>query len=1377
MSTRMRWLIVLLTVGSVSLWGTVFYVIYRAVQAEQEGPLFGGQAFGPRVAEDPAQRRQEVARAFNQPGKLNEVLAREPRALFERLQAACRARDFDAASRCFDFDRMFEEAWQGPGLFPRRENDRGAMQRALRQGGERSLAASIDQFGWARVEIKSVTPGRGPDEVVVIIRHRDDAGVSNRLRWWLRRGPDGWKVFDFEDLAASLRLTAIIALGMPAAQGAPPPAWAGSVGFFKQTQDALRAGDFARAEKALQQVAQAHFPGPLESCRWLLLGVVHVETDRPAEALTDCDRAERHNPDLPALHLLRGRACNRLGRHEEALAHVRKFTALLGDDNETYYEVGLAEAGLGRTAEAVAALRKSLDDEPNSPGSLGELCKVLPQGRKAELAERFLKMPRPAEQFYHLADGAWRRGDRESVEVLATALRRRDPNEPDAAFYLARLKGAGRLDEALPLYRAALEKQGDANLRQEYLTEMLHDALDARRPLDGYRAAPDPAAAFSVLAGQLAPANRLAELRELLKAHARARPGDPLLHFYHGELFISERRYDKAEEAFAAGMDQKLDEPLRKSFLSSRTYARFAAGKALSAYADLRPRREVFNELAGLLASAHDARGLQELFAAHRRADPRDAGLPFWEAEVHWLARDYEGTLGVLVKHRDRLLADKAQQAKVRERLVRCLAHLGRRDEARKEAQALLGGGPAGKKATLAEFQNLARAAQGDGEDSAVEILAQVMCEVAPPPDAEVLFELARARGRAGKFDSAVEVYRMAINQQTDAGKRQGYLNSLLSDAVGAGRPLAGYEAAPDRPAAFKELGHRLLADGDHEALKQLIDTHARAVPDDPLVPYFRGELAVEKGAYDRAEKAFSAAKNLKKLDVQTLRTFQSRRVYARFKAGKGLSAYAELGSPRETFAQLASLYAGARDLKQLETLLAAHRQKDPKDSRLPLWEAEARWLARDHAGAVQVLTAHRREILADRSQRYRFCDRLLEGLGRLQRFAEAGKEAERLARGPDGELYDVLGVLDRAVRRKDVDLAAALAGGVSTALPDRSQGIYQRARVELLRGRVDEAVGLYKQALAREPNDQIRRGYTNGFLLDMAPAGKALEGYRAAPDAAAAFRTLGGDLARLHRKDELRRLVEAHRQREPNDRWLRYYEGELLLEEGRYAEAEKVFAAGPGPSDRGAQTSFDNRRQYALVKAGKATSAYAEQGPGKKAFDQLAWVCEGAKDGKQLEELVKAHRRHDPADRSLPAWEAEARWLLGDYEGTVAILRKQGRRALALPAHTWRLRDRLVRSLVRLKRFDEALKEAQARGPGGRNMVLEVLVRAAAGDMAKTAEALQAGGDRPYLVASCYRDPDLGPLLRGDRFRAVRERYPEPKEGDEPLGPEDLDD
>jgi tetratricopeptide (TPR) repeat protein len=1357
-----RRLIALLTLWSLVFWGAVTIGLYSAFRAERNR----------RPARAAFPQALNPGPGPNGPARVEEAPAQEPRVLLERLQAACRAGDRLGVGRCLDTDRMYEEFLEAAALPRPAAGERPARLQSFRVGLTLSLAVALDRQGRARFEVKAQKPRRGPEDVVVYTGHWDARGNASQLCWWCRRGADGWKVYDFENIDDGLPFSGVMALNVQVTNQGPLPPWVQATDFYFQTQEALRAGQYDRAAKALQEVAPVHFPARIDACRWFLTGVVHLHQGKEEEALADFDRADRFNQEMPFLDLLRGIVYNLLGRHEEARAHVRKFSALFGEDHQTYFQTGVAMEGLGRTDEAVAAFRKSLVEKADSPGSLRELSKVLPAGRKAELAGYFVKLAEPEKHFYNLAAQALQRSDRETVEVLATAMRKLNPDEPDASYFLARLKGdAGRLEEALPLYRTALAKQADAKIRTEYVNELLQDALLARKPVLGYQAAPDPEAAFAFLARQLTPAHRVGELRQLVAAHEKARPADPLLPLYRGEVLIAERHFDQADKALAAGMAGKLDGEQRKQFLARRVYARFAAGKALSAYAELRPRREVFNELAGLLAGASDAATLRELFADHRRQDPRDTALPFWEAEVRWLVRDYPGTLRLLTEHRDVLLADRARQGKVRERLVLCLAHFGRLDEARQGAGPLLRG-PNGQPIPLKQFQDLIRAAQNDGNDQGVLVLAEAMHQ-ASPRDPDILIELARSHSRAGQFARAVPLYQQAFTRQPDGQKRKDLVSGMLLEAVYAGQALAGYRAAPDPTAAFPILARDLLDQGQREELARLLKVHEKEKPGDPQLAYYRGELSIDAGDFVGAERAFEA-EDVKKLEGPLRRSYLSRRVYAAFKAGKGLPVFAELGPSREVFDQLAWLYKGAKDAKHLEELVAAYRRKAPADPSPALWEAEARRLSGDHAGAVQVLTEQRGKILAERGLQYRFTDLLLDSLIQLKRLDEARKEAAAQVKETKGVPYNVLDTLNRLLAKKQIEGAEALAETLSTAGPNFPEGPYQLARIRLVQGRAEEAARLYKEALGRAGVEQ-QEGLTSRFLLEAARAGKALEGYRAVPDARKAFRTLAGELLRLHRLDELRHLVEVHRDREPEDPWRHFCEGELLLEKGRPDQAEKEFAAaGKGPLDQPAQDQVRGRRLFARVRASQAVAAYAEVGPGSLPFTQLAWDCDSAKDGKQLEALVAAHRRHDPDDRTLPAWDAEARWLKGDYAETVDLLRKQERRAFLRDG---KLRDRLVRSLVRLRRFDEARQEAVAAPGRGGGRVLLALVHASAGDVARTTEVVQACAGQPYLLRSLYRDPDLGPLLRGERFRSLRERFPEPQEDERLWDLDDLDD
>ena len=60
-------------------------------------------------------------------------------------------------------------------------------------------------------------------------------------------------------------------------------------------------------------------------------------------------------------------------------------------------------------------------------------------------------------------------------------------------------------------------------------------------------------------------------------------------------------------------------------------------------------------------------------------------------------------------------------------------------------------------------------------------------------------------------------------------------------------------------------------------------------------------------------------------------------------------------------------------------------------------------------------------------------------------------------------------------------------------------------------------------------------------------------------------------------------------------------------------------------------------------------------------------------------------------------------------------------------------------------------------------NQVLLVLAHAATGDARQTAPSEQNSAAAQPSCGACYQDPDLGPLLRSDPFRDLREKFPEP--------------
>jgi hypothetical protein len=107
-----------------------------------------------------------------------------------------------------------------------------------------------------------------------------------------------------------------------------------------------------------------------------------------------------------------------------------------------------------------------------------------------------------------------------------------------------------------------------------------------------------------------------------------------------------------------------------------------------------------------------------------------------------------------------------------------------------------------------------------------------------------------------------------------------------------------------------------------------------------------------------------------------------------------------------------------------------------------------------------------------------------------------------------------------------------------------------------------------------------------------------------------------------------------------------------------------------------------------------------------------------------------------------------------------------EGRKGVLGTRFRWKSDALRVRCLVRLKRYKEAVAEAEAQWKARRgDPLLLVLAHAAGGDVAgavAAAERLRPGQVSPETWSA---DEDLGPILRGEAFRPFREKFPERKE------------
>ncbi|MGC1549720.1 MAG: tetratricopeptide repeat protein [Rhodanobacter sp.] len=121
-------------------------------------------------------------------------------------------------------------------------------------------------------------------------------------------------------------------------------------------------GQLAEAENLFMEVIQ-RAPAHAEALR--LLGVIALQTGRPAQGLALIERSLVVAPDNPTSHSNRGAALCDLLRFDEAITSLDRAIALKSDYASAYSNRGIAYGRLGRFDEAVDSYQRAIAINPN----------------------------------------------------------------------------------------------------------------------------------------------------------------------------------------------------------------------------------------------------------------------------------------------------------------------------------------------------------------------------------------------------------------------------------------------------------------------------------------------------------------------------------------------------------------------------------------------------------------------------------------------------------------------------------------------------------------------------------------------------------------------------------------------------------------------------------------------------------------------------------------------------------------------------------------------------------------------------------------------------------------------------------------------------
>jgi tetratricopeptide (TPR) repeat protein len=897
--------------------------------------------------ENPQQRREEVRQAFRELKPLApDEIDRELKTLFNDLGDALRAADQHRIAEFFDTDRLVDEM-AAQELFPRAVfRARRAMARGMRARLGQGMAQNGGLMRWTTSDIKAVKK-LADDEVVVIVRHHAEGGIELKMRWWLTRRSGTYKVYDMEDIDTALRASTMVVdlVAEGRANIENLPALQQSMTCLNEVVMAMSREDVDTMERKLKEIAAVKLPAKIDAVRLLMTGVVHLQREKYQEALDTLDRAAARHADMPALDFLRAIALNGLGKSEQALKHIEAYRDLLGEDEHVCVQRGLALHGLQRLPEACASYRKTLDFNPKNGDAFLWLLQCLGKDdRRDDVPGRFARLDQHHETFDACAEDRCQNRDGVGLEQIALAMRRIDPKYAPVDYYLALTKvWVGQSDQAVPLFRAALTKEANAEKRQEYFRGFSQAMVQAGQPLAAYTAAPDPRDAFRMLAADLAERNQTDPLKALIAAHRQKHPADPLLPFYQAEVYTQEGKYALADKTFTAALARPPDRATLEKFRPSRVLARYHTGQGLAAYREIGPRPDTFEQLASLWLEDGNEAQLQALLDAHERVDPGNPRVLLYRGRLKIRQEKVAEGIALFKSAISKKMPAEQQQTMVHE-------FLGDMFEAGQPLAAYQAVPDAREAFTFL-------AARLGGQANLEELRRLVQAHRARQPDDPWLaYYTADLHLKDRVWAEAVRVLREAW-KKAPADARRSFRGKYVYALHKAGRALEAYREVEPREETFNQLANLLLGERNGARLEALIEAHRPHAAEDPALLCYAARAKVL--LHQEAEAAALLDKAYRKQANQYLRrSYVDQFVRDMAAAGKGLEAYRSAPDPAAAFETLAQDWLVKKNKQELERLLEAHRPRHAQEPLFLYYLGEAQMLAGNLAQAETQFTA-----------------------------------------------------------------------------------------------------------------------------------------------------------------------------------------------------------------------------------------------------------------------------------------------------------------------------------------------------------------------------------------------------------------------------------
>lgn len=582
-----------------------------------------------------------------------------------------------------DVDRMIAEFERVPEWPKVEARERADLRRGIAKGLDQWFVGRGRVTGFDELQVRSIRPvADRPGEVVVYARVKvEDVWVP--FRYWMIQ-TDRWRMYDFEELNTGIRISTLMSRIMASALS-------GNAQKMQQLQDqaalvrnainGLVNGLYEETIRITDGLQRSTLPDEAYAIGLVARGGSQMWLGQTDEALKTLREAERLKPDSPMTMLYLSQTLLNAGEYEEALKYAQQYRDNLGASALGNDKIGIALNHLGRPDEALVAIEQGLDEEGDSVEMLRTLSQIRTPAAGEAFARRVAAVELPPLSVRGLLTELDRDGNADALEHTLRTQNKAIAGTIDERFFTAALdEHREHFEQAAAIFAKDI-RTTEPHFASAVYSRYLWCMARIGKAREGYDAAPNRREAIQLLAETIRPDDNV--LTPIIETHLAADPTDAVAWKAMGSQLASVDQFEQAVGAFDQALKNNQDPEATENIHWRRLYALHRLGKSLDTFATEYPwSAERFNQLAALLRSDADPKGLARVIELHRKAMPESPRLREWEGELAYLNKDWEKAVAIF-KSIEAGKADVDVNWRARDVVVRSLYHLRRFDEAR----------------------------------------------------------------------------------------------------------------------------------------------------------------------------------------------------------------------------------------------------------------------------------------------------------------------------------------------------------------------------------------------------------------------------------------------------------------------------------------------------------------------------------------------------------------------------------------------------------------------------------------------------------------------------------------------------------------------